>query len=135
LAGLLACGLAAAIVIPNMLTSKKTNGYPYPIISALRTIFSAQEVYYRKHGALAILKHLGDANYIDNTLAEATSPASAKSGCYFVLRLSGDSWCCTARPAQWGRTGERNFLITGEGIIYWNGKENGSEFVKVLGRD
>ena len=84
------------------------------------------------------LQDLCSKNMIDSVLAQATSPGSAKLGYYFTLTLPDDrsSWRCVARPAVWGadcglpggwRT-ERNYLITEQGVIYYNAAENSDEF-------
>ena len=109
----------------------------------MRFISQSQEVYYARYGSYASLSQLKDTGFIDDKLATATEPATAKSGYYFTVTVkNGEFWNCLARPAVWSDIRkdpcnrqwltDKNYLIT-EGIIYYNEEENSSEFVKKLG--
>jgi hypothetical protein len=122
-------GLIIAIAIPNLLESRK--GSVSGAICALWTLHDAQEQYRAEHGRYATLGQLGDEGYIDRILAAAVEPAAAKSGYYFHLEIiAPDTWFCIARPSEWGISGERNFLITDKGEIYFNAEEDGDVFLK-----
>jgi len=123
-----------ALFIPDMITYKWESNEA-GAISMLRTINSAQELYYSRNEYLGGLEELERAKVIDSVLASATRPESAKSGYYYRLTIGQDraTWTCIARPSKWHTDGRRNFMITEEGIIFYNCEENSSEFLKELG--
>jgi len=121
------------IVIPKIMQPRRGGGNEAAAISALRTISCAQEIYNTRYETYATLAQFGDADMIDSVLAQATSPVSARSGYYFKLHTSSVAWCCMAYPGKWGVTGERNFKITDDGIIYMNSVEDSKEFTQALG--
>jgi len=114
--------IIAAIAIPNLLESKKAANEA-AAISALRTVSSAQELYNTRYARYGSLTQLDAANMIDSVLAGATQASSAKSGYYFNMRTGTGVWCCGARAATWGTTGERSFRISQEGVIYFSNSD------------
>jgi hypothetical protein len=113
-------------------------------ISALRTLSSAQELYKTRNGVYGDCDNLNDGasnKYIDEALRRAdpdTSHAEGhidKAGYSIDISVSADNsdWCAIAMPGNWGRDGERNFMITSKGIIYYNSTERSVVLVNVLG--
>lgn len=110
--------IIAAFAIPRLLKTKSTANESNAI-GALRTLNNAQSMYQTRFGTYGTLGQLGSAGMVDPVLAVAVQASSAKTGYYFTMTvLSKNWWCCTARPAQWGITGERSFRITQDGVIY-----------------
>jgi hypothetical protein len=103
-----------AIVIPN-LDSRASN--PAAAISTLRTLSSAQELYNTRWKRYANLAELYRANMIGELLGKATNPEHAKSGYYFRMSLTEDSWSCVAIPVYPGSSGGRSFFIDETGEI------------------
>jgi Tfp pilus assembly protein PilE len=126
----------AAIAIPNLVETKRQPSRAASI-SAMRTISSAQELFYKRHGMYATFEQLRAVNMLDSVLASATTPASAKSGYYFTMTISpdGTKWSCVMRPAVWPGGYHKNFMVNETGVLYWNDIGNSSEFTKTLGRD
>ena len=114
--------IIAAIAIPNLLESKKAANEA-AAISALRTVSSAQELYNTRYSEYGTLTELDAANMIDSVLAQAQTATSAKSGYYFYMREGTGAWCCGARAATWGTTGERSFRISQDGVIYFSNSD------------
>jgi hypothetical protein len=119
-------------------------------ISALRTLSSAQELYKTRTGCYGDYSNLNDGKgnkYIDVALARADPDhpkALPKAGCWVDISVNADKtdWCAIARPAVWGDAnvvwegeywGSRNYLVTSDGVIYWNMEKDGTEFTDVLG--
>jgi hypothetical protein len=141
---IVAAALVLAILIPNMLETRATTPPWYSTVTSLRLISEAQELYNARYSTYAMLDQLRDTRMIDPVLASATTPLSPKFGYYFTLTLPDkrSSWRCVARPAVWGADSEhprgewrteRNYLITEQGVIYYNATENSSEFTRKLG--
>lgn len=105
-------------------------------IAHLRTISSAQELYYRKYSSYGTLSQLSNApdgeeyGYIDSGLASAIDQEHTKSGYYYLLAVAKDGqlWCCITRPSEWGFTGMRNFFIDQSGEIRFNKTEGSSKW-------
>jgi prepilin-type N-terminal cleavage/methylation domain-containing protein len=137
--------IIAAIAIPSLLESKKAANEA-SAISSLRTIGSAEELYFARTGKYGLKDSLNDGpggprRMIDKALRDAyTGSSTPRSGYYFDITVSGSNsaWSAVAHPSEWGITGERNFIIGGGGVIYWNedSTENGTgntTFTLVLG--
>jgi hypothetical protein len=118
-------GAAILILLFSLLLSYRSarrhgTGNEASAISALRTLSSAQELFNARYGRYApTLAALGNAGMIDQILAGATTPAMAKSGYFFQLRLTQTGWECSTMPATPGVTGTRSFYINEDGVIYW----------------
>ncbi len=108
-------------------------------ISALRTISSVQELYKTRHGCYGDYFNLQGVKYIDPALAGADPDHPLhrdKSGYNIDISVSAGNtdWCAFAYPGIWGKGRERNFKITGDGVIYYNDtKGDTTNFTKVLG--
>jgi prepilin-type N-terminal cleavage/methylation domain-containing protein len=130
--------IIAAIAIPSLLESKKAANEA-AAISAMRTISSAEELYMARAGEYGLNTNLNDGTrkLIDSVLRDAyTSNAHPKSGYFFDITVSGtgSAWSCIAEPSEWATTGERNFMISTDGVIYWNGtKDDITTWTSVLG--
>ena len=107
-------------------------------IKALRILSSAEELY-RTHtgpyGDYYQLYHWRYGKYIPAELAAADPdhPQHRPLDGYTIdisLHPQGYDWCATARPVKWGITGARNFKIQSDGVIRYNGTENGTEFTE-----
>jgi hypothetical protein len=111
------------------------------VISALRTLSSAQELYKTVIAKYADYYQLYDGmhqKYIDASLAAADPdhPDHQPLNGYIIdisLHPDGWDWCAFATPVRWGIDGTRNFRITSDGVIRYNETENSSEFTEVLG--
>ena len=134
--------IIAAIAIPN-LQRAKMSANEASAVAGMRTIFTAEAAYFAQGwsnpGALgfsATLPDLGNsagcnppsltsACQLDNIMANATTPATAKSGYYYTytpipngalnvgFTLNGD-------PAQRGATGQRSFYTDQSGLVRFN---------------
>jgi len=97
-------------------------------IAALRTMSSAEELYFNRYKTYATLSQLAatGVDMIDGITAAAIDPQHEKGGYYYILTVGhdGKTWCCIARPAAWGKTGQRNFWVFADGAIYYSTKEN-----------
>ena len=119
-------GIIAAIAIPNVLASRRSENEA-SAISSLRTLHSAQLAYRSTVGQgsyAATLAALADHNLIDPTLASGT-----KDGYEYVVTANPAS---AAEPASFsfsttpistsglGQTGARTFCIRTEGAIRYD---------------
>ena len=123
----------AAIAIPNLINADKRMNEECAV-KQLRRISRAQEQYKNSYSTYATFEQFGAEGMIDLILADGTSPGYR----YTMTFDLGNWWCCVARPRAWnitggGATGEKNFLISTDGLIYYNTEENSSEFTKPLG--
>ena len=113
---LVALAAVACLIAPRLLTTKKLSYMPAPA-GALLTINTAQEVYRTRYASYGALSDLERRNFIDPTLAQATTPASPKSGYYYILVVSGHSWSATALPVQPGTSGNSSYFIDETGVL------------------
>jgi hypothetical protein len=86
-------------------------------ISTLRTMASAQSIFADRYDRFATLGELANAQLIDQNLAKAVSPETARSGYCYKLTAKGDMWSVLAMPAEPGVSGTRSFYIDGTGIL------------------
>jgi type IV pilus assembly protein PilA len=115
--------IVAAIAIPNLLASRRAANEA-SAISSLRTIHSAQSVYFSTtgnnaaySGALTGAGSLATAGLIDATLASGT-----KSGYDFAMSVSaapnaGATYCASAQADVQDSTGTRSFAVGSNGVI------------------
>ena len=120
--------VAILVVITTIATSnlRKSNIQPSGSSAGanLRLLSSVQLQYSEKFGTYGTLEQLCNAGYIDSVLG-----SGVKQGYSFHMNVDGaKSWCCIMRPVVWGIDGERNFLITTDGVIYVNTKKDSTEF-------
>lgn len=113
-------GIVAAIAIPNLISSRRAANEA-SALSAVRTLASAEEGYRATFGSglFGSMSDLIAKKMVDNVLANATTPATAKSGYVFALNVSGGStnYCVGAAPAT-DADGARNFSTDTPGVIY-----------------
>lgn len=126
-------GIIAAIAVPNLLAARRASNEA-SAISALRNIHSAEISYQLTVGGgnFGTLANLNASNLIPALLANATTPANAKSGYFFTLSatpmISGNNsvFECDAQPvihtsaSSAAATGSRRFFIIEAGAIYAN---------------
>ena len=114
-------------------------------VATLRTLTSAQEVYFAKWGCYGTGSQLGPdgQRLIDNIMAGMTQNTSIeKSGFFFRMSLTedGSTWCAVAWPTGWGRTGNKAFHISADGTIKYkdikgtNPDWNPDNYPKCLGQ-
>ena len=128
--------IIAAIAIPNLLRSKMAANES-SAVGSLRTINTAEIIYataYPNSGFSPTLAALGGtapcstasvtaACLIDNTLANATSATSAKSGYYFTYTAGAaaggvvSTYTNSGLPVTAGTTGQRGFFTDQSGVI------------------
>lgn len=128
--------IIAAIAIPNLLRSRIAANEA-SAVGSLRTINTAEITYassYPSNGYSQDLASLGppsggnctsptstNACLIDNTLSQATSATSGKSGYYFNYTPSSSlGYLLYARPSQPGSSGTRYFYTDGTAVIHYN---------------
>lgn len=85
--------------------------------AALRTIGSAQHLYFARHKTFATLDQLLAVHSIDVQFAKATTPENAMNGYYFRIEPGKDEWSGVALPAQPGVTGRRSFYVDHMAVI------------------
>lgn len=130
------------VVLPSLLSSKKTGGFS--VISVLRTMTSAQEMYRAKWGVYGTAAQLGPdgQRLVDDMMAGMTHDTSVeKAGFFFRMELAedGSPWCAIAWPTKWGYTGEKAFHISADGTIKYKSIEgsnpdwNPKNYPKYLG--
>jgi len=134
--------IIAAIAIPNFLRAKMAANEASAVAS-MRTIFTGEAAYYAagwsNPGALGFSGTLMDlgaskgcappkldsACQIDDVLANANTPATAKSGYFYTYVPNNNgvlniSFTLNGDPALRGSTGERSFFTDQSGIIRSN---------------
>lgn len=114
-------GIIAAIAIPNLMATRRAANEA-SAISAVRTLSSAEAAYRHTNGlgvAYGDLNELLVADMIDNTLANATTPGTAKSGYIYAITLPDDKegFVIGAAPVN-TNAGSRRFSSDTPGIIY-----------------
>jgi prepilin-type N-terminal cleavage/methylation domain-containing protein len=125
--------IIAAIAIPNLLRSKMAANES-SAVGSMRTINTAEVSYvtaYPNQGFSVDLTSLGGAApclvattgaacLLDNTLALAQAPATAKSGYYFTYvagAAPATTYTNSGLPATAGSTGQRGFFTDQTGVI------------------
>jgi type IV pilus assembly protein PilA len=129
--------IIAAIAVPNFMRSKMVANES-SAAAALRSITSAEVTYATAYPSIGYSAALGDlggtgascavatgatqtnACLIDNVLALAASPATAKSGYYFTYApgaVAGTAFTVQAPPSIPGITGRRYFFTDQSGVI------------------
>ena len=133
--------IIAAIAIPNLLRSRMAANEA-SAVGSVRTVVTANVTFSTEYGDgfAPTLGTLGgaspatcaNANLIDPVLANATAPASAKSGYYFqyvgTTATTPPAGCAAgwqtfyvdAIPAIVGTTGQRSFCTDQTGVIRYN---------------
>lgn len=109
--------IIAAIAIPSLLASRRAANEA-SAQSSLRTIHSAEATYQATVGNstdYGTLVQLNTAGLIDSALGAATS---IKSGYQFNLTLGTQIYCATGNPVTEGTTGNANFGVETEGVIW-----------------
>ncbi len=115
-------GIIAAIAIPNLLASRRAANES-AAIGGLSTIRSAEATYRGTtgNGSFGDLQALTSSqSLIDNVIANATTPANAKSGYIYNLTVSGSSnelYVSATAPINTS-TGTRRFSSSEVGVIY-----------------
>lgn len=95
------------------------------VIGALKVLTTSQAVFGQNdserdgHNDYGTLRELADATLIDAALGTGT-----RFGYLFDVRPSSTTpdflWMGTARPLEPGRTGDRYFMVTSSGVIYYS---------------
>lgn len=138
--------IIAAIAIPSLVGAKMAANEA-SAANSIRTINTAQVTYQSVYGAIGYSSSLvalgppastgcpasgpasGNACLIDFALANATTPANAKSGYYFGVGVPGggppnSGYTVGGAPATFNRTGVRGFCSNEDGVIHvapaWN---------------
>ena len=123
--------IVAAIAIPNLIQSRMSANEASAVAS-LRTINTGEITYNNTYpGTFAALSSLGPgaavcgtpasdtACLIDNSLANATGAATAKSGYTFSVTPSAATYTTEAEPAAPGSTGTRGFCSDQDLVIFY----------------
>jgi prepilin-type N-terminal cleavage/methylation domain-containing protein len=125
--------IICAIAIPNMFRAK-ISANESSAAASLRTINSAEITYlssYPTVGYSADLPSLAGnscsaptstaACIIDNTLAQATSASTPKTGYFFTYAPSATTgYTVNADPAYWNQSGTKHFYTDSSGVIRYN---------------
>ncbi len=120
-------GIIAAIAVPNMLASRRSANEG-SAISTMRMLHGANASYQTSAGSgkfaasLAVLKTSG---IIDDGVAAAINPGSAKSGYFYLydnldINDNPSNYNITAKPASSSpvtATGTSQYFIDGSGVI------------------
>ena len=124
--------IIAAIAIPNLLRSRIAANEA-SAVGSMRTINTAETTYnstYPTIGYTGTLVNLAtnggscatptstSACLIDDTLSQATTTTTPKSGYYFTLTISSAlGYTLLGTPAKAGSTGVKNFYTDGTAVI------------------
>jgi len=130
--------IIAAIAIPNLMRAKMAANES-SAVGSLRTITTGEISYQNSNpsiGFSAALADIGGASpctvavpspacLIDDTLAKATTAATAKSGYWFTYATTAAGGLNTAftvvgEPVTRGVTGQRGFFVNETGVIRYN---------------
>jgi type IV pilus assembly protein PilA len=133
--------IIAAIAIPNLMRARMSANEASAVAS-MRSIFTAEAAYmaqgWSNPGAIgysALLVDLGSSTcspptstsacQLDNALAGASTPGTAKSGYYFTYApvtngIFNTGFTLQGDPVQRGATGQRSFFVDQTGIIRQN---------------
>ena len=123
--------IVAAIAIPNLIRSKMSANEASAVAS-LRSINTGEVTYnFTYPGTFATQAQLGpsaqtcnvptaaNACLIDFLLANATAPAAAKSGYYFLVTPTATTYTSEAEPADPTSTGTRGFCSDQDMVLYF----------------
>ncbi len=123
-------GIIAAIAIPNLLATRRAANEG-SAVSLMRTIHGANATYQTSVGSGKFALNLAALNsggLIDDNVANATTPATAKSGYFYIY----DGIDVTSVPSNYNiiatpassmsnnpltATGTREFFVDGSGVI------------------
>jgi type IV pilus assembly protein PilA len=111
--------IVAAIAIPNLLASRRAANEA-SAISSLRSIHSAQAVYFSTAGANSVYGTLGSLMAANVALIDSTLGSGTKSGYDFTVTIgaaNSNLYCADAVPDT-ATTGTRTFAIGASGVIY-----------------
>ena len=134
--------IIAAIAIPN-LQRAKMSANEAAAVAGMRTIFTAETAYYAQGwnnpSALGFSSTLADlgtsagcnppglhsACQLDNVMANASTPATAKSGYYFNYTAVpngtlNSGFTLNGEPVVRGGTGQRSFFTDESGVVRFN---------------
>ena len=124
--------IIAAIAIPNLLKARIAANQA-SAVGSLRTMVTSEVSYQSSYGTYSKdLPSLGGplpctsaaatACLIDDTLANATAVAKAKSGYYFTFAAGAgnQSFTINADPATVGQTGDMRYFTDNSGVIRFN---------------
>ena len=133
--------ILAALAIPSLLRSRIAANEA-SAVESLHAINTAQATYaatYANAGFAGTLAQLGPggptcktpsaaaACLLDPTVANATTPGSAKSGYYFAMQAgitkAGNQvaeFTIGAAPSSFNRSGVRNFCMNEDGVIHYS---------------
>jgi prepilin-type N-terminal cleavage/methylation domain-containing protein len=114
-------GIIAAIAIPNLLASRRAANEA-SAISGIRSLATAEAMYRQTVGNgtdYANMSQLLSRGMIDGVLANATTPATAKSNYVYAITLSADlsNYVVGAAPAT-TLNGSRRFSADTPAVIY-----------------
>ncbi len=107
--------IVAAFAIPNLMRSRMSANET-GAIGSLRTLMSAQGTYMNRYNQYGSLEQLAAEGLIDRSLSNGR-----KSGYLFGQVDDGTSmysYCFGAIPVEDGRSGQKEFCVTQEGVIY-----------------
>ena len=135
--------IIAIIAIPNIVDNLSGPiASEASVISALRTLSSAQELYKTRFGCYGDYFNLyGEKKprFIDPTLAKADPDHpehTDRQGCDIDISVNADNtdWCAFCIPAKWGEDEYRNLKIGSDGVIRYNQTEGDTtNFPYILG--
>jgi type IV pilus assembly protein PilA len=134
--------IIAAIAVPNMQRAKMSANEAAAVAS-MHTIFIAETAYYAQGwnnpaalGFSSTLADLGSsagcnppglhsACQLDNVMANATTPATAKSGYYYTYTpvpngTLNSGFTLNGDPVLRGSTGQRSFYADESGVVRFN---------------
>ncbi len=129
--------IIAAIAIPNLLQAR-ISANEASAVGSLKAMQSAEAVYFNTYptvGYAGALSNLGGAGpctpssttgcLIDSFLAQASTPATGKSGYYFLatgLVVGGtaynDAFVTAGAPVSMNRTGNHDYCMENDGILH-----------------
>lgn len=111
-------GIICAIAIPHLLASRRAANEA-SAIGALRSIGSGELTYRATLGAgeFGDLTQLAGQRIIDNALAGATTPNTARSGYFYAVTVADESYFSGA-IAVTASAGTRRFSSDNAGVIY-----------------
>ena len=113
--------IIAAIAIPNLLNAKMA-GNEASAVSSLRTLSTVCEQFRNRDiegDYPADLAELATGNYLDSSLATATTSTILKSGYWYTFNgYDGNTWDCVASPGTFDSDGGFHYFVSTIGVIY-----------------
>src|ERR1043166_1238166 len=108
--------IIAAIAIPNLLASRRAAN-DASAVSSLRTIHSAEVTYYANSGntSYGSMTDIKNSSLIDSALG-----GGQKSGFNFAIATGAGIYCGSGVPITAGSTGNKNYGVSTDGVIYQN---------------